>query len=142
MKPHSANVPFTNSPFSKRVDYSNKNNTKTKPKSKPKRARSSSHQINSTHSTHSAPSLHNIPRSVSPSPSTHSLPEYPTYDPLWKPVAIIHGRYAMGPKIGSGSFGSVHAGVDLKDNYRYIAIKLEPVKPSHHPQLEREYKRG
>ena len=46
----------------------------------------------------------------------------------------------MGPKIGSGSFGSVHAGVDLNDNYRYVAIKLEPLKPNHHPQLEREYK--
>ena len=64
----------------------------------------------------------------------------PPFDPSWSPVALIAGRYAMGPKIGSGSFGSVHAGVDLQDHHRFIAIKLEPTAPNHHPQLEREHK--
>merc|ERR1719464_617065 len=70
----------------------------------------------------------------------HRHSKSPAFDASWVPVAVIAARYAMGPKIGSGSFGSVHAGVDLQDDHRFLAIKLEPVKPNHHPQLEKEFK--
>eukprot|EP00756_Hemistasia_phaeocysticola_P066073 Hpha_TRINITY_DN8982_c0_g1::TRINITY_DN8982_c0_g1_i1::g.80886::m.80886 len=41
-----------------------------------------------------------------------------------KPGAIVHGRYLLGRKIGSGSFGDVHQGKDLVLGWT-VAIKLE-----------------
>jgi serine/threonine protein kinase len=42
-------------------------------------------------------------------------------------------KYRVGPKIGSGSFGEIYAGVNVQTNEE-VAIKLEPFKTKH-PQL-------
>lgn len=45
----------------------------------------------------------------------------------------VGGRYRIGRKLGSGSFGDIYQGTDLQ-NGESVAIKLEPVK-ARHPQL-------
>jgi len=50
----------------------------------------------------------------------------------------IGGRYKLGRKLGSGSFGEIHLGTDLRGGDE-VAIKLEPVK-SRAPQLLYEAK--
>ena len=59
----------------------------------------------------------------------------------WKPHAFVaNGRYAMGPSIARGSFGSVHVGIDTASaSQQLVAIKVKPLKPAHEPQLKREY---
>jgi len=48
---------------------------------------------------------------------------------------LIAGKYKVGEKLGSGSFGEIYAGkVEGRDGPEYVAIKLEPVKTKH-PQL-------
>lgn len=51
---------------------------------------------------------------------------------------VVGNHYCLGPKIGEGSFGVIHQGVDMMTN-TYVAIKLEPVKTSD-PQLRDEYR--
>eukprot|EP01084_Bolivina_argentea_P242623 406971_1 len=58
----------------------------------------------------------------------------------FKSLASINGRYVIKSKLTSGSFSIIHTGIDIKDNNRPVIIKLEPINPTHHPQLEREYK--
>eukprot|EP00913_Durusdinium_trenchii_P024513 g23012.t1 len=50
----------------------------------------------------------------------------------------IGGKFRLGSKIGSGSFGAIHLGVNLRTGEE-VAIKLEPLK-SRHPQLLYEAK--
>jgi casein kinase 1 len=50
----------------------------------------------------------------------------------------IAGRYRLGKRIGSGSFGEIHAGVNLTTG-EGVAIKLEQLK-TRHPQLIYEAK--
>jgi casein kinase 1 len=50
----------------------------------------------------------------------------------------VGGRYRLGKKIGSGSFGDIYLGTNIQTN-QDVAIKLEPLK-SKHPQLAYEYK--
>lgn len=49
----------------------------------------------------------------------------------------VGNRYRIGKKIGSGSFGQIHVGVDLSTSEE-VAIKLEPCTTKH-PQLRYEY---
>ncbi|ORY91035.1 kinase-like domain-containing protein [Syncephalastrum racemosum] len=48
----------------------------------------------------------------------------------------VGNKYRIGRKIGSGSFGEIFIGTDIKTNEE-VAIKLESIK-SKHPQLEYE----
>ena len=47
-------------------------------------------------------------------------------------------KYALGRKIGSGSFGDIYMGTNLTTG-EDVAIKLEPIR-ARHPQLIRETK--
>jgi len=49
----------------------------------------------------------------------------------------IGGLFRLGRKIGSGSFGDIHLGINIKTGVE-VAIKLESVR-SKHPQLAHEY---
>ncbi|CAI9107600.1 OLC1v1006991C1 [Oldenlandia corymbosa var. corymbosa] len=51
---------------------------------------------------------------------------------------VVGGKFKMGRKIGSGSFGELYLGVNIQ-NGEEVAIKLEPVKTKH-PQLHYESK--
>ncbi|KAK3154658.1 hypothetical protein QOZ80_2BG0193500 [Eleusine coracana subsp. coracana] len=51
---------------------------------------------------------------------------------------VIGGKFKLGRKIGSGSFGELYLGVNIQ-NGEEVAIKLESVK-SRHPQLHYESK--
>ncbi|GMH28517.1 hypothetical protein Nepgr_030360 [Nepenthes gracilis] len=51
---------------------------------------------------------------------------------------LIAGKFKLGRKIGSGSFGELYLGVNLQTGEE-VAIKLEPVKTKH-PQLHYESK--
>lgn len=53
-------------------------------------------------------------------------------------LTTITGRYRLIRKLGSGSFGEIYKGFDLKSNSD-VAIKLEP-NNSRHPQLDHEAK--
>lgn len=53
-------------------------------------------------------------------------------------IRVAHGKYRLGKKIGSGSFGDVYLGISLV-NGEEVAIKLENTK-THHPQLAYESK--
>lgn len=50
----------------------------------------------------------------------------------------VGGKYRLGRKIGSGSFGDIYLGVNIV-THEEVAIKLESVK-TRHPQLAYEYK--
>lgn len=50
----------------------------------------------------------------------------------------VGGRYRLGRKIGSGSFGEIYLGTDIQSNDE-VAIKLEPASTKH-PQLLYESK--
>ena len=50
----------------------------------------------------------------------------------------VGGKYRLGRKIGSGSFGEIYLGVNVHNNEE-VAIKLEEVK-TRHPQLLYESK--
>jgi len=51
---------------------------------------------------------------------------------------VIGGKFKLGKKIGSGSFGELYLGVNIQSGEE-VAIKLESVK-SRHPQLHYESK--
>ncbi|KAI3829771.1 hypothetical protein L1987_03899 [Smallanthus sonchifolius] len=51
---------------------------------------------------------------------------------------IVGGKFKLGRKIGSGSFGELYLGVNVHSGEE-VAIKLEPVK-TRHPQLHYESK--
>ncbi|GAA0138554.1 non-receptor serine/threonine protein kinase [Lithospermum erythrorhizon] len=51
---------------------------------------------------------------------------------------IVGGKFKLGRKIGSGSFGELYLGVNIQTGEE-VAIKLEPVKTKH-PQLHYESK--
>ncbi|XP_031482574.1 casein kinase 1-like protein 10 [Nymphaea colorata] len=51
---------------------------------------------------------------------------------------VIGGKFRLGRKIGSGSFGELHLGLNIQTGEE-VAIKLEPVKTKH-PQLHYESK--
>ncbi|KAF0930339.1 hypothetical protein E2562_032184 [Oryza meyeriana var. granulata] len=51
---------------------------------------------------------------------------------------VIGGKFKLGRKIGSGSFGELYLGVNIQ-NGEEVGIKLEPVR-SKHPQLHYESK--
>ncbi|KAF8401930.1 hypothetical protein HHK36_012881 [Tetracentron sinense] len=51
---------------------------------------------------------------------------------------VIGGKFKLGRKIGSGSFGEVYLGVSIQSGEE-VAVKLEPVKTKH-PQLNYESK--
>ncbi|XP_019188441.1 PREDICTED: casein kinase 1-like protein 7 isoform X2 [Ipomoea nil] len=51
---------------------------------------------------------------------------------------VVGGKYKLGRKIGSGSFGELYLGVNIQ-NEEEVAIKLESVKTKH-PQLHYESK--
>ncbi|XP_071689433.1 casein kinase 1-like protein 9 [Rutidosis leptorrhynchoides] len=51
---------------------------------------------------------------------------------------ILGGKFKLGRKIGSGSFGELYLGVNIQSGEE-VAIKLEPVK-TRHPQLHYESK--
>lgn len=51
---------------------------------------------------------------------------------------VVGGKYKLGRKIGSGSFGELHLGVNIQ-NGEEVAVKLESVK-TRHPQLHYESK--
>lgn len=42
----------------------------------------------------------------------------------------VGGRYRLGRKIGSGSFGEIYLGVNIQSNQE-VAIKLESVNTRH-----------
>eukprot|EP01012_Entosiphon_sulcatum_P065493 TRINITY_DN9444_c0_g3_i2.p1 TRINITY_DN9444_c0_g3~~TRINITY_DN9444_c0_g3_i2.p1 ORF type:complete len:456 (+),score=57.92 TRINITY_DN9444_c0_g3_i2:154-1368(+) len=48
-------------------------------------------------------------------------------------------KYRLGRKIGQGSFGDVYQGTDVTTG-ETVAIKLEPVRARHPPQLEHEFR--
>ncbi|KAF5782377.1 putative non-specific serine/threonine protein kinase [Helianthus annuus] len=50
----------------------------------------------------------------------------------------VGGKFKLGRKIGSGSFGELYLGVNIQSGEE-VAIKLEPVK-TRHPQLHYESK--
>ena len=49
----------------------------------------------------------------------------------------VGGKYRLGRKIGSGSFGDIYLGTNINTGEE-VAIKLESVK-TRHPQLRVEY---
>ncbi|KAK3028137.1 hypothetical protein RJ639_038998 [Escallonia herrerae] len=51
---------------------------------------------------------------------------------------VVGGKFKLGRKIGSGSFGELYLGVNVQSGEE-VAIKLEPVKTKH-PQLHYESK--
>nr|GEX54560.1 casein kinase 1-like protein 10 [Tanacetum cinerariifolium] len=51
---------------------------------------------------------------------------------------VIGGKFKLGRKIGSGSFGELYLGVNVQSGEE-VAVKLEPVKTKH-PQLHYEAK--
>ncbi|CAO2837015.1 unnamed protein product [Amaranthus hypochondriacus] len=51
---------------------------------------------------------------------------------------VVGGKYKLGRKIGSGSFGELHLGTNIT-NGEEVAVKLESVK-TRHPQLHYESK--
>ena len=51
---------------------------------------------------------------------------------------IVANKYRIGNKIGSGSFGQIHIGINTQTNEE-IAIKFETVR-TRHPQLLYESK--
>lgn len=51
---------------------------------------------------------------------------------------VVGGKYKLGRKIGSGSFGELHLGINIQ-NGEEVAVKLESVK-TRHPQLHYESK--
>lgn len=51
---------------------------------------------------------------------------------------VVGGKFKLGRKIGSGSFGELHLGINIQ-NGEEVAVKLEPVK-TRHPQLHYESK--
>ncbi|KAE9617618.1 hypothetical protein Lal_00043282 [Lupinus albus] len=51
---------------------------------------------------------------------------------------VINGKFKLGRKIGSGSFGELYLGVNVQSGEE-VAVKLEPVKTKH-PQLHYESK--
>jgi len=53
-------------------------------------------------------------------------------------VYTLSGKYRLGRKIGSGSFGDIYVGTNM-NNAEEVAIKLESIK-SKHPQLIYEIK--
>jgi len=55
-----------------------------------------------------------------------------------KPELRVGGRYRLGRKIGSGSFGDIYLGSNINTGEE-VAVKLESVK-SRHPQLAYEYR--
>ena len=55
-----------------------------------------------------------------------------------KPELRVGGRFRLGRKIGSGSFGDIYLGENMNTGEE-IAVKLESVK-SRHPQLAYEYR--
>ena len=50
----------------------------------------------------------------------------------------IAGKYRLGRKIGSGSFGDIYQATNV-NTQEEVAVKLEPIK-SKHPQLHVECK--
>ena len=50
----------------------------------------------------------------------------------------VGGRYKLIKKVGSGAFGEIYSGVNIKTNEE-VAIKLEPIRTKH-PQLLYETK--
>jgi len=54
------------------------------------------------------------------------------------PQVQVGGRFRLGHKIGSGSFGNIHLGVNFQTGEE-VAVKMEPVT-SRHPQLLYEAK--
>jgi len=50
---------------------------------------------------------------------------------------LVGGSYLLGQKIGCGSFGDIHLGIDIYTNVE-VAIKLESIHAKHH-QLAHEY---
>jgi len=50
---------------------------------------------------------------------------------------LVGGSYLLGQKIGGGSFGDIHLGIDIYTNVE-VAIKLESIHANHH-QLAHEY---
>ena len=51
---------------------------------------------------------------------------------------VIGGKFKLGRKIGSGSFGELYLGVNVQSGEE-VAVKLESVKTKH-PQLHYESK--
>ncbi|GAB2294406.1 Casein kinase 1-like protein 9, partial [Dionaea muscipula] len=51
---------------------------------------------------------------------------------------VLGGKFKLGRKIGSGSFGELYLGVNVQSGEE-VAIKLESVKTKH-PQLHYESK--
>ena len=51
---------------------------------------------------------------------------------------LIAGKFILGEKIGSGSFGEIYTGVSISSN-EPVALKLERIRSSK-PQLENEYR--
>ncbi|KAG8370820.1 hypothetical protein BUALT_Bualt13G0023200 [Buddleja alternifolia] len=51
---------------------------------------------------------------------------------------VVGGKFKLGKKIGSGSFGELYLGVNLQ-NVEEVAVKMEPVQTKH-PQLHYESK--
>ncbi|ETO30318.1 casein kinase I, partial [Reticulomyxa filosa] len=52
-------------------------------------------------------------------------------------LRIGNGKYKLGPKVGSGSFGVIHSGQNVKTG-ETVAVKLEKAN-SKCPQLQCEY---
>ncbi|KAL0725744.1 hypothetical protein Bca4012_040343 [Brassica carinata] len=51
---------------------------------------------------------------------------------------VIGGKFKLGRKLGSGSFGELYLGINIQTGEE-VAVKLEPVK-TRHPQLQYESK--
>ncbi len=50
----------------------------------------------------------------------------------------VGGRFRLGKKLGSGSFGEIYLGTNIQTGEE-VAVKLEPIK-TRHPQLAYEFK--